>query len=431
MRLALLLMISLLSFPACGFAAKAESAEPPPALEEYADLQLLTDVLAIVRHSYVEEVPFDQLVQGAVRGLLATLDPHSSFMSPEIYREMQIDTEGEFGGLGIEVTLKRGELIIVAPMEGTPADRAGLMAGDRIVRIDEEWTDEIGLLKAVELMRGSAGSEVTLSIDREGLDDLKEFTMTREIIKIQSVRFRRLDHQIGYLRIAQFQQQTSVDLVQALKGLMEDGPALRGIILDLRNNPGGLLDQAVAVADLFLKEGLIVYTEGREEGSRLTFTASDQGIEPDLPMVVLIDSGSASASEIVAGALQDQGKAVLLGQSSFGKGSVQSIIPLQDESALRLTTARYFTPSGTSIQARGIKPDVLVKQVELPDAEVRRLREADLEHHISAGAGNETETTLLTEKDRADVQLLRAIDLLTGWQGFQRRQSTVHRSVSD
>lgn len=392
----------------------------------YEELQLFTDVLSIVRKSYVEEVDLKELIYGAINGMLETLDPHSSFMSPEVYQEMKIDTRGEFGGLGIEITLQEGVLTIVTPIEDTPAFRVGLQPGDQILKIEDRFIKNMNIMEAVKLMRGPAGSEINLTIMRDSFDAPREFALVREIIRIHSVKSRMLDGGIGYARITQFQEQTAIDLHAALAGLSQQhGAELAGLVLDLRNNPGGLLDQAVEVSDTFLSAGLIVYTEGREEGSQMTFSAAAEGTEPDYPIVVLINSGSASASEIVAGALQDHQRALVLGTMSFGKGSVQTIVPLVDGAGLRLTTARYFTPSGTSIQARGISPDVEVHQLEASEtAEDAHFREADLDNHfdtpVAEGDKNaEAAVPSLTREDRADYQLMRALDLLKGMKIFQ------------
>lgn len=388
---------------------------------EYEELQLFTDVLSIIQKSYVEPVDLHKLIQGGIKGMLETLDPHSSYMLPEDFREMKIDTRGEFGGLGIEITQRDGVLTIVAPIEDTPAYRAGLMAGDQILKIEDKSTKNLSVMDSVKLMRGPAGSPIHLTIFREGFEKPRQFTLMREIIKIKSVKSRMLDQHIGYVRLVQFQEATAEDLQKALVQLHAAAKgSLGGLVVDLRNNPGGLLDQAVQVADIFLPSGLIVYTEGREEGSKMSFSAHRQGTEPDYPMVVLIDGGSASASEIVAGALHDHHRALVLGTQSFGKGSVQTIIPMSDGSGLRLTTARYFTPNGTSIQATGITPDLVVPQLELvKKQEGQQLREANLAHHFSAEtkqaappAGNTT--SYLTAEDQADYQLLRAFDLLKG-----------------
>ncbi|TYO98746.1 carboxyl-terminal processing protease [Geothermobacter ehrlichii] len=408
-------------------AGMAQAAAPDKAAGDeksaYEELRLFTDVLTIVRKSYVEQVDLSQLVHGAIEGMLATLDPHSGYMPPEMFEEMQIDTTGEFGGLGIEITMEDGVLTIVTPLEDTPASRAGLQPGDQIVRIEEKSTKNMNLMEAVRLMRGPAGTEISLAIAREGEERLLEVSLVREIIKIHSVKARLLDDGIGYVRIAQFQERTADDLRRALDDLVaETGGELDGLVLDLRNNPGGLLEQAVKVADAFLKEGLIVYTEGRDEESQMSFSAEADGTEPDCPLVVLINSGSASASEIVAGALRDHRRALILGTRSFGKGSVQTIIPLEDGSGLRLTTARYFTPNGTSIQARGIRPDIEVHSLKTTE-EIggEHLREADLENHFDAPEEGPSRpaSSRLSDEDRADYQLMRALDLLRGMQVFR------------
>ena len=394
----------------------------------YKELQLFTDVLSIVRRSYVEDVPVKDLVYGAIDGMLASLDPHSGFMPPEVYKEMKIDTRGEFGGLGIEITLKDDILVIVAPIEDTPAFRAGLAAGDRILKIGDQYAKGMEIMEAVRLMRGAPGTEVTITVMREGFERPQDFTLKREIIKIKSVKSKTLESGFGYVRVTQFQERTAADLEKALDGLSkESGGSLKGLVIDLRNNPGGLLDQAVEVADLFLKEGLIVYTKGREADAQMEFSAKSGGNEPSCPVVVLINGGSASASEIVAGALQDSGRAVVLGTQSFGKGSVQTILPLGDDSGLRLTTARYYTPKGTSIQAKGIVPDIVVQQAEIKEeAETNHFREKDLRNHFSgdqeakpappAKAAGEVGAE---KEQRDDYQLMRALDLLKGWQIFQ------------
>ncbi len=400
------------------------------AATQYEDLQLFTDVLSIVRKSYVEEVDMKKLVYGAINGMLAALDPHSSFLPPDMYKEMKIDTSGEFGGLGIEITQREGILTIVSPIEDTPAYRAGLQAGDHILKIEDKFTKDMGIMDAVKLMRGPKGSPITITIMRDSFEKPREFTMVREVIKVKSIKARTLETGYGYVRVAQFQERTAEDLHAALERLRsENGGTLRGLILDLRNDPGGLLDQAVKVADTFLDGGLIVYTEGREEGSRMKFTAHAAGTEPVYPLVALINGGSASASEIVAGALQDHGRAVIMGTQSFGKGSVQTIIPLSDSSGLRLTTARYYTPNGTSIQAKGITPDIEVKPMELKEPEKgMNFREIDLRNHFGPQKKEIQEKKAVPEEnsnfhldgdDRNDYQLMRALDLLKGWQILQ------------
>jgi len=389
--------------------------------EDYTDLEIFTDVLSLVRSSYVEQVDMEELIYGALRGMLSTLDPHSSFLTPEMYEEIQADAHGEFGGLGIEITVKDGALVIVSPIEDTPADVAGIKAGDIIIKINGKPTRDIGVMDAGRMMRGPKGEAITLSIQRLGATELQDFTIIRDIIQIQSVKSDLLQDHYGYVRISQFQDRTSNDLKEHLLDLRQaNGGSLDGVILDLRNNPGGLLDQAVAVADLFLTQGLIVYTEGRDAEEQMTFAAQQVGTEPESPLVILINAGSASAAEIVAGALQDHDRAVILGEQSFGKGSVQTIIPLSDNSGLRLTTARYFTPSGRSIQARGISPDIVVPaRLIVPQKSMElSVREQDLENHFLPLTEKQSEqqkkSTELTRKEKGDNQLLHALDLLKG-----------------
>jgi carboxyl-terminal processing protease len=395
---------------------------------DYESIELFTDVLSIVKKSYVEEVDTKKLIYGAINGMLSSLDPHSSFMPPEMYKEMKIETKGSFGGLGIEISIKDGLLTVISPIEDTPAYKAGIKAGDQILKIDDRFTKDLSVMDAVKRMRGLKGTKITLTIMREGFERPKEFPLVRDVIQVKSVKYKTLDEGFGYIRIAQFQEKTDDDLVKAFQDLkIKNNGSLRGLVLDLRNDPGGLLDQAVRVADHFLDEGkLIVYTEGREKDSKMRFTARKGDKEPHYPIVVLINSGSASASEIVAGALQDQKRAAIMGTQSFGKGSVQTIIPLSDNSGLRLTTARYFTPSGRSIQAKGISPDIIVENIELTATEKKEgmhIREKDLENHFESG-GEESAVDKKSEKTppyktdeqvRSDYQILRALDLLKGW----------------
>ncbi len=391
--------------------------------DTYEEIELFTDVLAIIHRSYVEEVDIRDLIYGGIRGMLATLDPHSSFLTPDLYEEMQADTHGEFGGVGIEVTLDDGALTVVSPIEGTPAQHAGIKARDKIVRINGKSIQDLNLMESVRLMRGSSGEKITLSIRRVGADKLLEFELVREVIQVHSVSGRTLEPGYVYARISQFQARTSSELKTLLSKMrVANDDTIKGVIVDLRNNPGGLLDQAVAVSDLFLEQGLIVYTEGREDSSQLRFQASNEGTEPDYPLVILINEGSASASEIVAGALHDHGRALLLGERTFGKGSVQTIIPLSDHSGLRLTTARYFTPNGISIQARGIAPDIEVPDLELPETQSRgHYREKDLSNHFEAQSGKVVDPELPKpdSKEQNDFPLMRALDLLKGLEYFQ------------
>lgn len=395
---------------------------------DYQSIELFTDVLAIVKKSYVEEVDTKKLVYGAINGMLTSLDPHSSFMPPETYKEMKIDTKGSFGGLGIEITVKEGILTVISPIEDTPAFKAGIKAGDQILKIDDKFTKDLTITDAVKRMRGVKGTKVTLTIMREGFDKTKEFVLERDIIQVKSVKHKVLDDGYGYIRIAQFQEKTDDDLEKALQALQADQKPLKGLVLDLRNDPGGLLDQAVRVSEHWIDEGkLIVYTEGREKDSQMRFTSRRGHKQSDYPIVVLINSGSASASEIVAGCLQDHKRAVVMGTQSFGKGSVQTIIPLADNSGLRLTTARYFTPSGRSIQAKGITPDIVAEKVDLAASSEKRegmhIREKDLENHFEVdkkdGGDEKKEKPAPYKTDemiKSDSQVLRALDLLKGWE---------------
>ena len=318
--------------------------------------------------------------------MLSSLDPHSAYLTPDLYKELQVDTKGSFGGLGIEITNRNGILTVVSPIEDTPAYRAGVKAGDQIMKIEGEFTKDMSLVDAVKKMRGPKDTKVTLTLKREALPELFDVVLTREIIKIQSVKSRMLDKGYGYARVTQFQERTDDDLERALKGLDKEAGGLQGLVLDLRNDPGGLLTQAVKVSDLFLDSGLIVYTDGRLENQKQKYFAHKPGTWGDFPMVVLVNGGSASASEIVAGALQDQKRALVLGTATFGKGSVQTILPLDDSSALRLTTARYYTPSGRSIQATGIVPDIVMDQTSVlakgDKGNAPLLREANLPRHL-------------------------------------------------
>ncbi|ACH38309.1 periplasmic carboxy-terminal processing protease [Citrifermentans bemidjiense Bem] len=395
---------------------------------DYQSIELFTDVLAIVKKSYVEEVDTKKLVYGAINGMLSSLDPHSSFMPPETYKEMKIDTKGSFGGLGIEITVKEGILTVISPIEDTPAFKAGVKAGDQILKIDDKFTKDLTITDAVKRMRGVKGTKVTLTIMREGFDKTKEFVLERDIIQVKSVKHKVLDDGYGYVRIAQFQEKTDDDLEKALQALQGEQKQLKGLVLDLRNDPGGLLDQAVRVSEHWIAEGkLVVYTEGREKDSQMRFTSRKGPKQPDYPIVVLINSGSASASEIVAGCLQDHKRAVVMGTQSFGKGSVQTIIPLADNSGLRLTTARYFTPSGRSIQAKGITPDIVAEKVDLAATSEKRegmhIREKDLENHFEGDkkeGGEEKKDKPAPYKTdeliKSDSQVLRALDLLKGWE---------------
>jgi len=395
----------------------------------YGKLKVLADVFSIVERNYVEPVKANNLINGAINGMLETLDPHSNYMAPEMYKEMQTETRGSFGGIGFEITIRDKVLTVVAPIEDTPASRAGIQSGDMILRIDGKSTKDMTLMDAVKLMRGPQGTPVTITVMRQGFTEPKDFTLTRAIIPIRSVRFKTLETGYGYIKVAQFIERTFPDLENALSKIESQEKPLKGLILDLRNNPGGLLEQAVKVADLFLDSGMIVYTEGRVEGQKMKFFVQKKEKTREFPMIVLVNGGSASASEIVAGALQDHGRAVILGSQTFGKGSVQTIIPLEDGSALRLTTARYFTPNGRSIQAQGIAPDIPVADL-VPEGKrgvaPRFTREKDLEHHLQGEKEQavpektkepaKTPEASATPKSSEDPPLDRALELLKTWQ---------------
>ncbi|MDX9861376.1 MAG: S41 family peptidase [Rhodospirillales bacterium] len=395
--------------------------------DTYQLLNLFGDVFERVRSDYVEEPTDEQLVEAAITGMLSALDPHSSYLNPKSFREMQVQTRGEFGGLGIEVTMENGLVKVVAPIDDTPAFRAGIEAGDIITHLDDEPIMGLTLDEAVKRMRGKVGSDIKLTI-RRGSSDPFEVTLTRAVIKIQSVR-SRLEGKIGYVRVTQFNEQAKAGIETAVEKFYgEVGDDLQGLVLDLRNNPGGLLDQAVGVSDLFLDKGEIVSTRSRRPEDTQRFNARPGDVAKGLPMVVLINTGSASASEIVAGALQDHGRALILGTKSFGKGSVQTIIPLAaGRGAMKLTTARYFTPSGRSIQQVGITPDIEVRQAHIEaDVLPERRREADLRGALKNGdeapeAGPEADPEAepqaaapAEETASEDYQLARAFDLLRG-----------------
>ena len=408
--------------------------------QDYETLETFTNILSIVKKNYVEDVETKNLVNGAINGMLTSLDPHSAYLTPDLYKELQSDTQGRFGGLGIEITVKNGVLTVVSPIEDTPAFKAGVKPGDMIFKIEDEFTKDMTLVDAVKKMRGPKGSKINLSIKREGNPELINFTLTRDTIRVQSVRNRTLEPGYGYVRLAQFQERSDRDVQKALEKLMAEKGGLKGLVLDLRNNPGGLLTQAVRVSDLFLDSGLIVYTEGRIESQKQKFFAQKEGSLMDFPIVVLVNGGSASASEIVAGALQDHKRAVVLGTKTFGKGSVQTILPLDDNSALRLTTARYFTPKGRSIQATGIVPDIIVESTPQQDGKVvedkrrQSLREENLPGHLQNPQQSQPQEQIDREQEKqipssaptgdetidGDPQLKRALDLLKSWDVFKQ-----------
>lgn len=384
-----LVLLCVVLLTACTAAAVGATPETSQKEREqtYRNLELFSNILSILQENYVEEINTDKVIEGAINGLLHSLDPHSSYLTPQSFKELQNETQGSFTGIGIEITVKDGKLTVVSPIEDTPAYNADIKVNDIIVKIGDQWTDEMSPLEAVKILRGPQGSEVTISIHRKGWENLKEITLVRDIIPVHSVRSFFIDQGIAYTRITNFQSHTTDDYQKALNSLQQS-QNIKAIILDLRNNPGGLLSQAVSIADLFLDSGLIVYTKGRTEDQNMVFQARKSGTRSDIPLIVLVNEGSASASEIVAGAIQDQKRGLILGTPTFGKGSVQTIIPLQDGAGLRMTTAKYFTPSGRSIQVKGIIPDVEVAFFQLDSAEKSGdqdngfQREADLRNHF-------------------------------------------------
>lgn len=415
------------------------------ATETYEELRTFSEVLTQVQKNYVDDTKVKDLVQGAIRGMLSTLDPHSAYMTPEMYKEMQVETKGEFGGVGIQIGVKENRLAVIAPIDGTPAQRAGIKAGDYITKVNEESTKDLSLMDAVQKMRGPKGTKVNLTIQRDGTADPLQFTLVRDTIKIESVKSKLLDN-IGYVKLTQFQEATGRDLGRVLKQFKEQ--KVQSTILDLRNNPGGLLTAAVEVSEQFLPNGkLVVYTKGRESKKDEWFAKGRDQMD-DSPMIILVNEGSASASEIVAGALQDYGRAVIVGTTSFGKGSVQTILPLGDGSGLRLTTAKYYTPKGRSIQSTGITPDIVIKPQ--PATTVAKAegkpgdKEADGKASKPPVAGPGREQSAATPKGaedgvqrngaapaappldlsgepslEQDVQLQKAVELLKTWKIFK------------
>ncbi|RMG55783.1 MAG: S41 family peptidase [Gammaproteobacteria bacterium] len=388
------------------------------------ELRTFTDVYVRIKNDYVEPVTDKKLLEEAIRGMLAGLDPHSAYLDPEEFKELQIGTTGEFGGLGIEVGMEDGFVKVIAPIDDTPAQRAGIKAGDLIVRIDDKPVKGMTLNEAVKLMRGKKGTPITLTIVREGEEKPLKITIVRDIIRVKSVKSRLLDDGFGYVRITSFQSKTTANLIDAIEKLEKKnkGP-LKGLILDLRNNPGGVLTSAVGVSDAFLDSGLIVYTEGRVADSQLRYEATRGDILKGRPMVVLVNGGSASASEIVSGALQDHHRALILGTRTFGKGSVQTILPLKNGAAIKLTTARYYTPSGRSIQAEGIEPDIELKPLaveSVKDDGIEPLKEADLQRHLDNGNGHKQKKKKKGADDKPeelakrDYQLYEALNILKG-----------------
>lgn len=357
------------------------------AKDRYQDLQIFTRVLNLVQQYYVEEVDTKKLIYGGIKGMLQELDPHTNFLAPDVYKEFESETAGEFGGLGVEITVQNDVLTVISPIEDTPAWNAGIQAGDKIVEINGESTKGFSLAEAAQRMRGKKGSKVRLGIFRDGFEKPKDFVVERAVVKVKSVKFTDFEDGYGYVRLTSFIENSSSEMEKAIKALRKSNKELKGLIIDLRRNPGGLLDQAVKISDLFLESGVIVSTIGRNQKDKEVISAKKDGTYTDFPMIVLINEYSASASEILAGALQDNRRALVMGQRSFGKGSVQSVVKLGDGSGLKLTVARYYTPSGRSIQAEGIKPDVAVDEID-PDAFKKAVikkdvrREQDIAGHL-------------------------------------------------
>ena len=422
-----LLVFSFLSCPA--FAEKAEDQRTAT----YQQLEIFSNVLSILQENYVEEIDTKEVLNGAIRGLLFSLDPHSSYMPPDTFKDLQEETRGSFSGIGIEVTIKNDLLTIVSPIADTPADLAGLKANDTIIEIDGVDTKNMGPYEAIKRLRGPAGTSVVISIHREGWDALKRVTLKREIIPIQSVKAEFLSPGLVYTRITNFQSRTTTDFKEKLQDLQKKH-RIDGLILDLRNNPGGLLNQAISIADIFLNKGTIVYTKGRREDQNNVYVAHDSGEKKMYPLVILVNEGSASASEIVAGAIQAHKRGIIVGTRTFGKGSVQTIIPLPDGAGLRMTTAKYYTPDNRSIQALGITPDVEIPFIpcsppEDPESQRKLLKEADLAHHLPRlqtvqELGEEKAAKKLEEQLQSDNQLRTAYNILKSLDLFSEFDKT-------
>ena len=407
--------------------------------QTYEELKVFSDVLDIIEKNYVDPVEPKELIRGAIQGMINSIDPHSAYLLPEAYKDLQIETKGEFSGIGIVITMQDNMITVISPIEGTPAYEAGVKAGDVIIKVDGEETKAMMLWEAVKKMRGKKGTEVVITVLRKGVTDPIDFTLVRDIIPLESVRSHLLKPGYGYIRITNFREKTGHDVMTALQKLESDKTPLKGLILDVRDNPGGLLDQAIEVADIFLDKGEIVSIKGRREAHSKTYMARKNTVKHSYPIVLLINGGSASAAEIVAGALQDHGRCVVLGTTSFGKGSVQTVEPLRDGSGLKLTIARYYTPNGKAIQATGIIPDIVVEPRDLSTEEESaepRMKEKDLKNHISAqppgqmpermkekildmrgvkvpDQGAPDAVKRLVEEDN---QVQRALDILTSWQ---------------
>ena len=430
-KIKIVLSALLISIFILGFLIGAHGKRTVPGGDDkeiYQYLKTFSDVIDLVKKNYVEEVKDKDVVYAAIKGILESLDAHSSFMPPEMYKEMQSETKGEFGGIGIEITIKDGFPTVITPIEDTPAYKAGMKSGDHIIKIDGKPTKNMSLVDVVKLIRGAKGKPVTLTVVREGFTAPKDYRVVRDVIVVKSVKFKMLEDEYGYIRIAQFQERTARDLDNALKELVKSNKSkpLRGVLLDLRNDPGGLLEQAVEVSDKFIEEGLIVYIEGRKKDDKAMKFNARKNDDYLGPLVILVNEGSASASEIVAGALQDHKRAIVVGAKTFGKGSVQTVFPLGDGSAVRLTTAKYFTPKGRSIQAEGITPDILVdNNIVRGKEKITPIKEKDLSKHIEPEKKTKKDEDVIEEKnqeknaDSDDFQLYMGLQMLKGWEALR------------
>ncbi len=396
--------------------AKAEPQQQET--QTYQDLETFANVLNLLEEHYVEEISPHEVINSAINGMLTSLDPHSSYMPPDHYKELQEETKGSFSGIGIEITIRDGVLTVVSPIEGTPAYRQGLQAGDQLIKINGQFTKDMTLMDAVKQLRGPRGQKVEISIHRQGIQGLQEISLLRDVIPLHSVKSFLLEPGLLYTRITNFQITTTRDFRKALQNARKE-QALKGLILDLRGNPGGLLDQAVKIADIFLDQGIIVSTRGRDPEMDMIFDAHQGNRQDDFPMIILVNGGSASASEIVAGALQDHNRAMIVGTRTFGKGSVQTVIPLPNGAGLRMTTARYYTPSGQSIQATGITPDLVIPFADTNKKGSWAVREKDLPNHFTNTNGKKEKTATgenkqekIRSKLAADNQLRSALFIL-------------------
>lgn len=431
-----LALVTALATATAVHAGEPAAAPAPKAVLPLNELRTFVDVFDRIKQAYVEEVDDKTLLENAIKGMLSGLDPHSSYLEPEAFEDLQVNTSGEFGGLGIEVGMEDGFVKVISPIDDTPAAKAGVRAGDLIIKLDDTPVKGLSLADAVNMMRGKPGSKIVLTLIREGEDKPLELTLTRAVIQVQSVKKRLLEPQYGYVRLSQFQVHSGEDVEKAIKELQKLNQGdLKGLVLDLRNNPGGVLQAAVEVADLFVEDGLVVYTKGRLADAEMEFPATPGDILKGTPLVVLVNGGSASASEIVAGALQDQQRAMVMGTTTFGKGSVQTVLPLHDNRALKLTTARYYTPSGRSIQAQGIVPDIEVEAAQLTKSSARGMdiREADLSGHLQntngkkdgsdkAKGNGDSKPAAVLPLDQQDYQLYEALNMLKAMNIMSQRK---------